>query len=132
VTAVSPRRILLLASTIAPLPIGVALVKSSADTSALFPMPVLKLPVVLLKSALSPLAVLKRGKSGCAQSDSSCPLLDTDILIWMIRAVAHIIGVDKVIRAGFRFISIRLMVKRLPRSNTISPGFRFLICSKCI
>src|SRR5262249_12860328 len=60
VTAVFPRRILLLASTMAPWPIAVALVRFgwSSDTSALNPMAVLLLPVLLLRSALSPLAVL--------------------------------------------------------------------------
>src|SRR5215471_419760 len=58
VTAVFPRRILLLALTTAPWPIAVALVRPSADTSAKAPMAVLLAPVVLLTSALAPLAVL--------------------------------------------------------------------------
>src|SRR5215217_5698114 len=59
VTAVFPRRILLLASTTAPEPIAVALVRSPAATLALTPMAVLLLPVVLLPSAKAPLAVLE-------------------------------------------------------------------------
>ena len=58
VTAVFPKRILLLALTLAPLPIAVALVRFPVDTLAENPMAVLLLPVVLLKSALRPLAVL--------------------------------------------------------------------------
>ena len=59
VTAVFPRRILLLALTLAPLPIAVAFVRFPVDTSAPNPMAVLLLPVVLVKSAFHPLAVLK-------------------------------------------------------------------------
>ena len=58
VTASLPSLILLLASTIAPAPIAVALFKSPADTLATDPIAVLLLPVVLLTSALNPLAVL--------------------------------------------------------------------------
>ena len=58
VTAAFPRRILLLALTMAPVPIAVALVRFPADTLATNPMAVLLLPVVLLKSAPTPLAVL--------------------------------------------------------------------------
>ena len=63
VTAVSPKRILLLALTTAFAPIAVALVrvpatKIPADTLAENPMAVLELPEVLLWSAPSPMAVL--------------------------------------------------------------------------
>ena len=53
-----PSRILLLAVTMAPLPIAVALFRFPADTSAKAPMAVFCLPVVLLRSASDPLAVL--------------------------------------------------------------------------
>ena len=59
VTPAFPRRILLLELTVAPLPIAVALVRFPADTSASNPMAVFWLPVVLLKSELTPLAVSK-------------------------------------------------------------------------
>src|SRR5215510_2220662 len=58
VTALFPRRILLLALTVAPLPIAVALVRFPEDKLALNPMAMLLLPVVLLTRALSPVAVL--------------------------------------------------------------------------
>ncbi len=52
VTASLPNRILLLASTMAPAPMAVALVRFPAATSASCPMAVLLLPVVLLRSAV--------------------------------------------------------------------------------
>ena len=57
VTAVFPRRILLLALTRAPKPIAVALVRLPEDTWAKNPMAVLLVPVVLKRSASNPLAV---------------------------------------------------------------------------
>ena len=58
VTAVFPRRTLLLALTLASKPIAVALFRFPADTLAESPMAVLPLPVVLVMSAKLPLAVL--------------------------------------------------------------------------
>src|SRR5262245_11162075 len=58
VTAVLPRRILLLALTTAKAPIAVALVRFPAATLVKAPLAVLRPPVVLLRSALAPLAVL--------------------------------------------------------------------------
>ena len=58
VTAVFTSRTLLLALTMAPLPIAVALVRFPADTSAWNPIAVSKLRTVLLPSAAIPLAVL--------------------------------------------------------------------------
>src|SRR4030095_7533647 len=86
-TAASPRRILLLALTVAPLPIAVALVRFPSDTLAPFPMAVLKLPVVLLKKRIESDAgvgdprgvVLKREcpKTGVALSRSN-PARDSE------------------------------------------------------
>src|SRR6516225_2705337 len=58
VTAVLPKRILLLALTRLPAPMAVAFTRLPADTSALDPLAVLALPVVLFASAAFPLAVL--------------------------------------------------------------------------
>src|SRR6516164_8051224 len=58
VTAVLPKRILLLALTRLPAPMAVAFTRLPADTSALDPLAVLLLPVVLFASAACPLAVL--------------------------------------------------------------------------
>jgi len=58
VTAVLPKRILLLALTRLPAPMAVAFTRLPADTSALDPLAVLLLPVVLFASAAFPLAVL--------------------------------------------------------------------------
>src|SRR6266851_2703444 len=58
VTAVLPKRILLLASAMAPAPMAVALVKAiPRGTLARAPIAVLLLPVVLPRSAAIPLAV---------------------------------------------------------------------------
>ena len=58
VTSVLPKRILLLALTRLPAPMAVAFTRLPADTSALDPLAVLLLPVVLFASAAFPLAVL--------------------------------------------------------------------------
>ena len=58
VTAVFPRRTLLLALTMATARIAVALVRFPSETLANAPMAVLLPPVLLLESAPNPLAVL--------------------------------------------------------------------------
>jgi len=58
VTLAFPMRTLLLALTMAPAPMAVALIKLPEETSAPFPIAVLLVPPVLLKSAKAPLAVL--------------------------------------------------------------------------
>ena len=58
VTFIFPNCIVLLAVTIALSPIAVAFSKLSDPTSALFPIAVLWLPVLLLNKALLPIDVL--------------------------------------------------------------------------
>ena len=58
VTAVFPNCMVLLAATIAPLPMAVALLRLFAETSAAYPIAVLFKPVVFDESALLPIAVL--------------------------------------------------------------------------
>src|SRR5215831_2871409 len=72
VTSVLPKRILLLALTRLPAPMAVAFTRLPADTSALDPLAVLLLPVVLLESAACPLAVLL--KPVVLPESAECPL----------------------------------------------------------